>query len=794
MLKHTKDLEELKSFLINHCDELISILPKRWAQIGFFNKQTEIEIKKTLLVNLFQNWKSAMEKQCDEIEENVKTFDSRVSQLCQLLKLDFEVARREFYDSCCTSSPTDFSTLTILEKSTHMEKLIQHLSTIKEQRISKFHSLQKQSQTHLSTLNMEHRQEMWFINEEENLERLRKSSSGSPNPDYIYIPSETCILDFEKYVAELIQKIENRNELLKRCQGNYIDVLAKLGEMPEAGEFEHSFLYLAEFNDLGDSFIENCRRAEDRINKKLKEREDSMKAMAQRIYFIITKLGLKYEGLLNENAYRGPSPNSSSSSTDIEEVFILPDLETYTEENHNDIKSLLSKLERIKLEKLDEIIEKTHKQLRFLNEQAYLSELEILRFNKQTLGPLGPKGNNPNKEELLKKMEIRVEYLENYVSQNGDFFSLLDKWNIAFTDLKEIEDQQKDPNRLKSNRGGALLKENKRKQAIERKLRTSEEQLLAIGEAKGNDCPKLKGMDIYEYIDTENQIYQEEKELERKGRKLEKQKTMYHESIFGASSFMPSSMSTKRLPPGGATGSAKKRAKNSSKVRDTSKTSSTNSNNTASTLSTAASSGFRRPLSSRPNSRPPSAKSTPMNSREPTPSKTSSHITHTPSFGKENQLPNSNSRTGRSTQRAAVGAGLKPGGLKPSSANRKLASKKSKPIHVVEAEKIKRQINRRRSRTPETLFREKTGSSIKFKELPSHRAKTRNGFGFNPAAGLRRRSKSHGQLDNIVEEFSNRELMSESIVSGEDFQDYILTKSADRNNKYLSSSFVSHEI
>ena len=69
---------------------------------------------------------------------------------------------------------------------------------------------------------------------------------------------------------------------------------------------------------------------------------------------------------------------------------------------------------------------------------------------------------------------------------------------------------------------------------------------------------------------------------------------------------------------------------------------------------------------------------------------------------------------------------------------------------MAEANKIKRNIARRRSKTPETLFREKSkGNGFKFRELPSHRAQPKSGFGFNAE---RRRSKSHGRLNDIVEE------------------------------------------
>ena len=516
-------------------------------------------------------------------------------------------------------------------------------------------------------------------------------------------------------------------------------------------------------------YIEKCKTALSKLNKKLSTRKSHINNMNTKIISIISKLNLKYEGQDNtENTGHSNSTNSHSASSSrgssiadasMDEVFILPNVSDYTEANVKDIESLLDKLEKIKLEKLDEIIEKTEKEVMKLSEKAFLSDLEILKFNKQTLKPMQ---FDDLKEKKLNTLEIRVKFLTEFINTNQEIFDLVNKWRVSFEELKEIEDRQKDPNRLKSNRGGALLEEAKKRRIIDKRLRNSESKLIDLCNQKGDDCPLLNGMYITEYLDDQNQLYNDQKEQEKIGRKLEKKKNMVHESYFGASS-MSILSSSKRM--GANPGSASKRMKNCSKLSGTSTNSgatSSHSTTASTTVSNHTSSGFRKPFSSTKSTRSGTSRTnTPSkqnatkqsvpNSRETTPSLRSGSNSN-----KENTKPYSNNTTrGRPlTKNSNSNSDKRPN----SKTNDAFTTKNSQ--HMKVARDIKKKIERRRSRTPETLFREKHGSKIggsRFRELPSHRAQPREGYGF------RRRSKSHGKLNQIVED--EKELFERGLLS-----------------------------
>merc|ERR1712048_209596 len=125
----------------------------------------------------------------------------------------------------------------------------------------------------------------------------------------------------------------------------------------------------------------------------------------------------------------------------------------------------------------------------------------------------------------------------------------------------------------------------------------------------------------------------------------------------------------------------------------------------------------------------------------------------------------------------------------------------SKPSHVLEAEKIRRKIDKRRSRTPETLKKTKNTFTSRFRQLPSQSIKggadsnnKLNRFGF------RRRSKSQNNLNHVgmnfglekvaEEENHDEDFMSESLVSQEKFNTELKNKSSNNNN-FASVNFAS---
>lgn len=286
-------------------------------------------------------------------------------------------------------------------------------------------------------------------------------------------------------------------------------------------------------------------------------------------------------------------------------AFTLPDTENYSLDNYQETLSLLERLQKLKLQKLDEIIHKTEHEVEVLNDEAFISELERVKFFKRTINTC------KDKEEKLKKLEIRVVFLKEYITEHEEVFELINNWNLSFNELKIIEEQQKDTTRLFKNRGGSLLQENKKKAAINKKLKRCQKDLLNFEiSGKGTNTPhdyvlpKILGHTISEYLDDKVLMYEHEKELERQDKLVAKKKTILQESYYGSSlsttmkrnkttPIKSNPRSTKRTKQDKTTPSASQSLRSgfSSNMSDVSKPS------TISSCGSATSSNFRKPLS-----------------------------------------------------------------------------------------------------------------------------------------------------------------------------------------------------
>ena len=69
-------------------------------------------------------------------------------------------------------------------------------------------------------------------------------------------------------------------------------------------------------------------------------------------------------------------------------------------------------------------------------------------------------------EQLLEKYEKEIKKWQDFHAENREIFDALDKLLATFRSMRELEEKAKDPNRLKNNRGGALLKEEKERKRI----------------------------------------------------------------------------------------------------------------------------------------------------------------------------------------------------------------------------------------------------------------------------------------------------------------------------------------
>ena len=547
-------------------------------------------------------------------------------------------------------------------------------------------------------------------------------------------------------------------------------------------QFEHNFIYSVEFDDFSDEIMEKYQLLDKNINKRLNDRINLIAELNGKIISIIKKLGLRYEGQIDGVTF--DEANSNNMTEEQEETapefegIILPDTSNLTIENLNEIKSQLERLEILKFQKLDEIIEKTGQEINHLNNIGYISELEKCRFF-QTLK------NCRSKEEKLERLEERVATLNTHIQDNEELFNLANKWQTSFEEFKTLEELQKDTTRLFKNRGGSLLAETKKRKKLESILRKTEGKLIKLSEDLGENCTRLRGLSVVDFIEEETSLYEQEKEMEKQGRKLEKKKAIFQESMFGAS------VITSQVKRGRHQNNAASTKK--SKPADISKSCSISSK--GSSVISGSSSTFRKPLNNRtPQTaqRKPNLKS---NSTQAPKSAQPLSGFKKPTLGKENMQPPIE-RSGRTMAKNSTNSNR----LIPQSPSYRVGP--SKPSHVLEAEKIRRKIEKRRSRTPETLKKTKNTFTSRFRQLPSQSIKSGSGADSNSNLnrfGFRRRSKSQTNLNHVgmnfglekvAEENHDEDFMSESLVSQEKFNTELNNKSSNNNN-FASVNFAS---
>ena len=547
-------------------------------------------------------------------------------------------------------------------------------------------------------------------------------------------------------------------------------------------QFEHNFIYSVEFDDFSDEIMEKYELLDKNINKRLNARINLISELNAKIISIVKKLGLRYEGEIDGVTFdeaNNFNNNMTEEETDQPEFegIILPDTSNLTIENLNEIKSQLERLEILKFQKLDEIIEKTQQEISHLNNIGYISDFEKHRFFT-TLK------NCRSKEETLERLEERVATLNTHIQDNEELFNLANKWQTSFEEFKALEERQKDSSRL-NNRGGALLAETKKRKKLESIMRKTESKLIKLSEDLGENCTRLRGLSVADFLEEELSLYEQEKEMEKQGRKMEKKKAIFQESMFGAS------VITSQVKRGRHQNNAASSKK--SKPADISKSCSISSK--GSSVVSGSSSTFRKPLNNRT---PQTAQRKP--NLKPTQTPKSAQPRAVSGFkkprGKENMQP----ATERSERSGRTMAKNSTNRLIPQSPSYRVGP--SKPSHVLEAEKIRRNIEKRRSRTPETLKKTKNTLTSRFRQLPSQSIKSGADSNSNSnfsRFGFRRRSKSQTnvndigmriQLEKVTEENHDEDFMSESLVSQEKFNTELNNKSSNNNN-FASVNFAS---
>ena len=108
-------------------------------------------------------------------------------------------------------------------------------------------------------------------------------------------------------------------------------------------------------------------------------------------------------------------------------------------------------------------------------------------------------------------------------------FDGVDQWTELFKKYRQMKDREKDPNRFKNNRGGALLKQQKEMAAVKKKLPALERDLIDDIEKWEKDNEQtfiVDGVGFIQYIQTQWSAVADNEKLERTDRNTKKRQQL----------------------------------------------------------------------------------------------------------------------------------------------------------------------------------------------------------------------------------------------------------------------------
>jgi len=455
----------------------------KWKHIGLPITKAKFELTQlqSAILSNISVFSTDQIKFADNMETNLLELNEKIIEHCKILNLsknDFLINKK-----------------TINETYENSKINFKKLETIINERVNEYKACQETETILLERLKMTDRYEMYF-------KEIDSDTANNQNS----IPSENSIKDYKNHVQNLEKKVEARINWINNFKTNYIEIISKLCELPEEDSFGYQFIQNpvgAEFYDLSDEFFNETKKTLREIEQFKENRIKEIKFSVKKIKFIIEKLNLTEKNIQNY------------------------DLENVSTQNYNYIIEELNTFEKIKLKKLGELINISIFQISELSEKAFLSELEVLRFNKQVLDKCD------NDEDKFDKLEHRINTLNDHIESNTNVFELVNEWKEAFKNLNELEESEKDPARLFKNRGGSLMAQMKKMNKLKNRLPRIENKLLLLQENLGENCVKLEGYDIAEYLENEHATYEQDRNDERECKKFERQQQLFQESIYG---------------------------------------------------------------------------------------------------------------------------------------------------------------------------------------------------------------------------------------------------------------------
>lgn len=218
------------------------------------------------------------------------------------------------------------------------------------------------------------------------------------------------------------------------------------------------------------------------------------------------------------------------------------------------LKAEVEKLEALKVLHIKKFIEGSRRELDEIWDKCYFGESQRREFT--------PAFDENFNEDALTLHEHQVEVMRNYYEENSAIFKLVEKRENMWKKFLEFESKENDPNRLFLNRGGALLKEMKTRNTVQKGLPKVVEELkntIASWEHDNENLFLVNGERYLDIMESQWLNHEEEKKRAIAERQKAKKETLNKEMVYGCT---PSKKTPAKTPQG-------KRLRSGSKMNST---------------------------------------------------------------------------------------------------------------------------------------------------------------------------------------------------------------------------------
>ncbi|XP_054270926.1 protein regulator of cytokinesis 1-like [Macrosteles quadrilineatus] len=485
---HGKDVElqQMKNTFIQINVEGIEEMIKLWNEI-----YGPMSVSDDRFTKLIDDVKAFWEQQLECQNERKKNLSKSIEKAGKdALKLEKALGlEAEVQNLACDKDDP----LVVLEDK--IWKILTTYQEIREKRLEEYNHLQKKERELCVKLSLKSQRE----------ERLSFKKVANSKQDDIFIPG----IDQINTLKERIDLLEKQNEQLKYDFETYKDKLRLL--------------------------VEKCKfKPNKEIEQYFSSEKEDYPITTKRLNQLIATTN-HYQKMQEELVHEADHLRNEVASLSKKMFLNTDEIETFLSENNgfdnNTIDNLKKKLKNLKDDRkknLKDLIISQRKVLNDLWDKCCYSEGDRAQFKAYQ--------SNHWSEEVLSFHEMEIEKLQRFYEENKKIFQLSSKYDELWMRLLHLEELASNKDRLFNNRGGCLLKEEKERRLIQKKVPSIKTELTTLLNTYKNTTGKdfmLFGKSLQSKIEEKEDEREKTKETERLMRKTVNKENMFLESRLG---------------------------------------------------------------------------------------------------------------------------------------------------------------------------------------------------------------------------------------------------------------------